>query len=417
MMVIHQNIPRVSLIQFGIMKHSLRLATTTFLCLLFTGIAFAQDDSISLRNGDRVLFVGDGLFENELDYGYLEYALTTAWPKHDITFRNIGWSGDTPKGISRDHFTNPPTAYEHLIEQIKTTDPTIAFVGYGAHMAFEAPDVSAGFIADLASLVDTLEAIDARVVLITPVPLDPQSSPSPSVREKNERLKAVSEQITTLSQTRSLGIIDLYNDMISPADDPNTAISDNGIQLNELGYFIAGLVIDGNIKTPERVTDLAIDLKKNLQSPTIKRIKKQDKSIAFELELERLPLLHPDVNPYQPREHTVTISGLPRGNYSLWSGNKKIKTASSRDWARGVTITSQHTDQGRQLLKQIYKKNRTYFYQYRPQNETYLVGFREYEQGQNARELQLLDPLIGEIENEIGRLRVPRALSMRLVAD
>ncbi len=399
------------------MTHTLRFFIAIFFCLLLTGNVFAQDNSVSLKNGDRVLFVGDGLFENELDYGYLEYALTTAWPKHDITFRNIGWSGDTPKGISRDHFTNPPTPYDHLIEQIKTTDPTVAFVGYGAHMAFEAPEAIAGFISDLASLVDTLEAIDARTILITPAPLDPQSSPSPHVRDKNEQLNAVSEQIRTLAQTRNLGIIDLYNGLISQANDPNTSISDNGIQLNALGYFMTNLVFDKNTKTPEHMPDLSIDLKQNQHSPTIDQISKQDKSITFELEPERLPLLHPNMEQDEPLAYSLAVTGLSRGTYSLWAGNRKIKTASSRDWSRGVMIQSLHTDQGKQLLKQIYKKNRTYFYQYRPQNETYLVGFREYEQGQNARELQLLDPLIGEVENEIGRLNVPRTITMRLVAD
>jgi hypothetical protein len=43
----------------------------------------------------------------------------------------------------------------------------------------------------------------------------------------------------------------------------------------------------------------------------------------------------------------------------------------------------------------------------RPQNETYLFGFRKYEQGQNAREIPLIDPLVEAKEKEIARLRVP----------
>ena len=139
--------------------------------------------------------------------------------------------------------------------------------------------------------------------------------------------------------------------------------------------------------------------------------------MTFELVLERLPLLRTATAPFQPRQHTLEIKGLAKGTYTLWAGNQKIKTASSRDWSRGISLTPLHIEQAEQLLEKIYEKNQTYFYQYRPQNETYLVGFREYEQGQNARELQLLNPLIGQMENEIGRLRVPKALTMRLETE
>ena len=55
----------------------------------------------------------------------------------------------------------------------------------------------------------------------------------------------------------------------------------------------------------------------------------------------------------------------------------------------------------------INEKNRLYFYRWRPQNETYLFGFRKHEQGNNAREIPLFDPLVAAKEAEIARLRVP----------
>jgi hypothetical protein len=66
------------------------------------------------------------------------------------------------------------------------------------------------------------------------------------------------------------------------------------------------------------------------------------------------------------------------------------------------------------LRRAIVEKNRLYFRRFRPQNETYLVGFRRYEQGQNAPELEQLDPLIGALENEIGRLRIAPSIPLTL---
>jgi lysophospholipase L1-like esterase len=52
----------------------------------------------------------------------------------------------------------------------------------------------------------------------------------------------------------------------------------------------------------------------------------------------------------------------------------------------------------------IQKKNRLYFYRWRPQNETYLFGFRKHEQGKNAKEVAEFDPLVAEAEAEIEKL-------------
>lgn len=50
------------------------------------------------------------------------------------------------------------------------------------------------------------------------------------------------------------------------------------------------------------------------------------------------------------------------------------------------------------------QKNREYFYNWRPQNITYLLGFRKHEQGQNAKELPQFIPLIEQKEATIHRL-------------
>src|SRR5256885_17153720 len=54
-------------------------------------------------------------------------------------------------------------------------------------------------------------------------------------------------------------------------------------------------------------------------------------------------------------------------------------------------------------------KNRLYFHRWRPQNETYLFGFRKHEQGKNAKEIVAFDPFIARAEAEIAKLRVPVA--------
>ena len=46
------------------------------------------------------------------------------------------------------------------------------------------------------------------------------------------------------------------------------------------------------------------------------------------------------------------------------------------------------------LKVKIGEKNQLFFHRYRPQNETYLLLFRKHEQGNNAAELPMFDPLV-----------------------
>jgi hypothetical protein len=64
-------------------------------------------------------------------------------------------------------------------------------------------------------------------------------------------------------------------------------------------------------------------------------------------------------------------------------------------------------DQVEKLRGLIVEKNRFYFHRWRPENETYLFGFRKKEQGKNAKEIPEFDALIAKMETETAKLRTP----------
>lgn len=57
------------------------------------------------------------------------------------------------------------------------------------------------------------------------------------------------------------------------------------------------------------------------------------------------------------------------------------------------------------LRKAVVAKNEQFFNKWRPQNETYLFGFRKHEQGKNAKEIAEFDPFITKAGDEIAKLR------------
>jgi lysophospholipase L1-like esterase len=76
--------------------------------------------------------------------------------------------------------------------------------------------------------------------------------------------------------------------------------------------------------------------------------------------------------------------------------------------ALGLTPPSESQldgEQGARLRETIMAKNKLFFHRWRPANETYLRLFRKHEQGNNAKELPLFDPIIAEREKEIEVLK------------
>jgi hypothetical protein len=103
------------------------------------------------------------------------------------------------------------------------------------------------------------------------------------------------------------------------------------------------------------------------------------------------------------------------GSCTLLIDGQVVARAPAEAWVAGVVLRKgPEFEQAEQLRSAIVTKNRLYFHRWRPQNETYLFGFRKQEQGQNAVEVPRFDPLVAEQEQVIARLRVPVAHTYEL---
>jgi lysophospholipase L1-like esterase len=71
----------------------------------------------------------------------------------------------------------------------------------------------------------------------------------------------------------------------------------------------------------------------------------------------------------------------------------------------GLGMPRVNSDKLEPLRQAVIAKNELFFHRWRPQNETYLFGFRKHEQGKNAKEVAEFDPLVAKAEEEIARLR------------
>jgi lysophospholipase L1-like esterase len=79
------------------------------------------------------------------------------------------------------------------------------------------------------------------------------------------------------------------------------------------------------------------------------------------------------------------------------------KFAASLGWRN--TLADLASPKAAALRALIVEKNELFFHRWRPENETYLFGFRKHEQGNNSVEIPKFDPLIAEKEAAIEAAR------------
>ncbi|MFO0879275.1 MAG: SGNH/GDSL hydrolase family protein [Gemmataceae bacterium] len=291
--------------------------------------AAAPAAPLELRDGDRVVFVGNTLIEREQQHGYWELALTARFPGKKITFRNLGWSGDTVFGEARAGFGSPAEGYRQLIEHTLALKPTVLFVAYGTNESFQGAAGLPRFTRQLETLLGTLEKTGAKIILLGPLRQADMGRPLPDPARNNQNLRLYADAIREVAQKRKHDYVDLYERLgdLTKVDPPATY---NGIHLTKHGYRWS-----------------ALELQKAL--------------------------------------------GLAPADARLEDGSE----SAARE----------------KLRRLIVEKNELYFHRWRPQNVTYLFGFRKHEQGNNAVEIPKFDPLIEVKEKEIHDLA--RSLSAR----
>lgn len=315
----------------------IRLFLAVGILVTATFATAAEPAKFELRDGDRVVFLGNTLVEREQKYGHWELMLTMAWPERNVTFRNLGWSGDTVWGESRAGFGTQADGFKALVEQVNAAKPTVIFVGYGNVEAFDGEAGLPRFIEGFNKLLDELEKTKARIVVLGPVPQAVSVSFNPTAVTYNKHIRLYSNAMLNVSAMRSYCFVDLASNLepvLSREDltKSNHRLTDEMGVLTSLGYQTAFHII------------------------------------AQELNVSRY-------------------------GFDPYSSNAI------------------------QLIQTIIKKNELFFHRWRPQNETYLFGFRKHEQGNNAQEVFEFDPLIAAEEKKIAELRTKLATELKKASE
>jgi lysophospholipase L1-like esterase len=318
-----------------------------FLCTAIAALALIQQPAtpkpFEFKDGDRVVWIGNTLVEREQRYGYWETALLAANADKKITVRNLGWSGDTVFGEARARFDfdKPDAGFKQLVNLTLELKPTVIFVSYGTNESFEGKEGLPKFEKGLEKLLDALKPADARVVLFTPIPFE--SVPGfPEAKARNEMLRQYGGIVRRTAEKRNLACADLA-----------AAVLNLTAKLDHLKK--AQVIRD------ESLTENGMHLTESGY---------RDTAFSF---LQSLGIVV---------ELPWCLTGfvIPEPNKRIMKDLEPLRQA-------------------------VLAKNELFFHRWRPENETYLFGFRKHEQGKNAKEVAEFDPLVSKAEDEINKIR------------
>lgn len=303
---------------------------------LFCAAAFFSTPAVSrplpvegpldLQDGDTVVLLGDAFFERDGNYGFIESWLTARFADRQIRYRNLAWSGDTPRGEARSYFGPPDEGLQRLQGHLDLIKPSVVFICYGSAVVNEGAKGLSPFLAAYGKLLDLVTKSGAGIVLVGPPPAEEKGPAAAVLKTRNAAAKDYAAAIKKLAETRKLRFADLLGPLEGAMAKAGGSLTLNGIHFSEAGY----------------------------------------RKIAPEVGQAMLAA---------PGD-TKPAPAFP--------DNERLRTA-------------------------IREKNRLFFHRWRPENETYLFGFRKHEQGNNGVEIPQFDPLVAEKEKLIASLRMQPA--------
>jgi len=259
----------------------------------------------------------------------------------------------------------------------------------------------------------------ATIVLLSPIRQEDLGRPLPDPAQANANRELYTSALRDVAAARAHKFVDLFHQLgRSTKTDRDALLTNNGVHLTPYGYWRLAQTLEQELAWPSERPLIDIDASGKVSgAPGMKLtdIQTANGTLTFSTHALRLPTA---IAPQFPDAGIMLmkVHQLPAGTYILKIDGQPVATALAADWDIGIAIKSGPiVEQVEKLRRTIVAKNQLYFYRWRPQNETYLLGFRKHEQGQNAREIPLFDPLVEAKEQEIAKLRVPQPHTFKLV--
>jgi len=200
---------------------------------------------LELHRGDHICYIGNTMADRMQHHAWLETYIHALHPRHELTFRNLGFAGDELKRRPRSaNFGSP----DQWLTKCKAN---VVFCFFGYNEALRGPAGLATFKGDLAELIDTMRShkyngsAAPRLVVFSPIATENLHNPNlPDGTENNRKLALYTDAMRKVCQSKDVLFVDVFAATIKLYAETAQPLTLNGIHLLDAGnYRLAKFII------------------------------------------------------------------------------------------------------------------------------------------------------------------------------
>lgn len=418
------------------------------------GSTSTDGNSFFLKDGDRVVFLGDSTTEQgkpgETERGglytvYVECYALTRFPHWNLTFRNVGIGGDSamltqrlPERVDWEAFKSADEGYRQkktaecvgigLDRDVLPLHPTIVTIAFGMNDFGYRPYDEWGFqryIRAETELLNVLKSHGCRAALITPQPIEqPLTASDSSEAAKNVTLRKYADGLKAVASQHRTPFVDRFDPYMaivtqarSLTPPENVGGGNDAVHPGPPGQALLAWIMLKQLGAPSEVSSATIDAATGKATASshcrISDLKAEPNgALTFRREDDALPMpLDPRAEPalrWAPivddlNRYELKITGLKAGRYDVSIDGEKCATVDAATLRAGWNmatpgVSGPITTQTRHLLELVLKKNALFYHRWK---EVQLDPARQ-------KELPSCDAHLSELEAQINIARQPQ---------
>jgi hypothetical protein len=357
------------------------------LLALTCSLAFNLFAKPTVLPGDRIAIVGNTYADQLRIHGYLETFLLQRTQGEPVSIRNLGWGGDIL--TVRERPTNFPSETSSLTEH--KTDLIIACFGMGE--SFDGPEGLAEFEKSLKAFISSHKGkkyngqSEVRLAMISPIAQEDLGVSTPKSVQRNRNLKSYVESMQAVCLKEGVSFVDLYEPTIYLMEDENAPkITENGIRLNEYGYWATSRTLADSLIAPTPSWWINLNVKSGkaeARGVSVEKVRADGKEIGFQVYEKSAPSLPPPVSGtihpslQSPRDRML-VEGLAPGKYLLQVDGQDVVSGSHEQWANGLPIDQSPAHKEAEAFRiKVNDKNLQFTYSWKALNQVHIVGERK----------------------------------------
>jgi putative heme-binding domain-containing protein len=220
----------------------LRFLSIAILLFCFSN---ANAQPFPFQKGDHVSILGNTLAERMQHHGWMETLIHSRLPGHELSFRNLGFSGDELTLRLRSSGFGSPEDW------LKQTNANVIFAFFGYNESFAGEEGLPKFEKDLdAFLKETLSKKydgknNPRIVLFSPIAHENIKDPNlPNGIENNKRIDLYTKAMAKVAAANKVFFVDLFTTTLNLYSVSEKPLTINGIHLNEYGDKLVAQIIE-----------------------------------------------------------------------------------------------------------------------------------------------------------------------------